>query len=303
MRDPYTILGLNKDADEAAIKRAYRKIAKETHPDMHPGDEAVEQRFKEATAAYDLLSDKEKRGQFDRGEVDAEGKPRADYAFNRAYSGGGGFGFGGQGAGVEDIFSDLFGGMRGRRGRSGIGQIPGADVRYTVQVDFLSAVKGVKRRLNRHDGKTLDVNIPPGTEDGQNLRLKGQGLQGKGGGPAGDAYVEVQVDQHPYFIREKSDIEVELPISIDEAILGAKVNVPTIDGPVSVTVPPGTSSGTKLRLKGRGVPASRSGGGVGDQYVKLKIVLPDKIDDELADFIQKWSESHPTVVRRKAGME
>ena len=131
----YTILGLNKDADEAAIKRAYRKIAKDTHPDMHPGDEAVEQRFKEATAAYDLLSDKEKRGQFDRGEVDAEGKPRADYAFNRSYSGGGGFGFGGQGAGVEDIFSDLFG-MRGRRGRSGIGQIPGADVRYTVQVSY-----------------------------------------------------------------------------------------------------------------------------------------------------------------------
>ncbi|MDP7392344.1 MAG: DnaJ C-terminal domain-containing protein, partial [Alphaproteobacteria bacterium] len=161
----------------------------------------------------------------------------------------------------------------------------------------------VKRRLNRHDGKTLDVNIPPGTEDGQNLRLKGQGLQGKGGGPAGDAYVEVQVDQHPFFIREKSDIEVELPISIDEAILGAKVNVPTIDGPVSVTVPPGTSSGMKLRLKGRGIPASRSGGVVGDQYVKLKIVLPDKIDDELMDFIQKWSESHPTVVRRKAGME
>ena len=302
MIDPYTILGVQRDADETTIKRAYRKIAKETHPDKHPGDEAVEQRFKEAAAAYDLLSDKQKRGQFDRGEVDGEGKPRADYAFNRAHPGSGGFGFGGQGAGVEDIFSDLFGGIRGRRA-GGMGQIPGADVRYTVRVDFLSAVKGVKQRINRHDGKTLDINIPPGTENGQNLRLKSQGLQGKGGGAPGDAFVEVQVDPHAFFIRDKADIEVELPISIDEAILGTKINVPTIDGAGNLTIPPGASSGTKLRLKGRGVPASRSGGSAGDQYVKLKIVLPKKIDDELAEFIQNWSENHPSSLRREAGME
>ena len=176
-------------------------------------------------------------------------------------------------------------------------------MRYTVRVDFLSAVKGVKQRINRHDGKTLDINIPPGTENGQNLRLKSQGLQGKGGGAPGDAFVEVQVDPHAFFIRDKADIEVELPISIDEAILGTKINVPTIDGAVNLTIPPGASSGTKLRLKGRGVPASRSGGSAGDQYVKLKIVLPKKIDDELAEFIQNWSENHPSSLRREAGME
>jgi DnaJ-class molecular chaperone len=302
MRDPYDILGARKGASEADIKSAYRKIAKETHPDTHPGDEAVEQRFKEAAVAYDLLSDKEKRAQFDRGEIDAEGKPKADFAFNQAHSGGAGFGFGGGGAGMEDVFSDLFGGMRGGR-RGGMGSIPGADVRYTVRVDFLSAVKGVRRRINRHDGKTLDVNIPPGTEDGQSLRLKGQGLQGKGGGPAGDAFVKVQVDAHPYLTRDKSDIEVELPISIDEAVLGAKIKVPTVDGQVTVTVPPNTSSGTRLRLKGRGVPASRPSGTAGDQYVRLKIVLPERDDEELNEFIRQWAEKNPSDVRHKAGME
>jgi DnaJ-class molecular chaperone len=302
MRDPYDILGARKGASEADIKSAYRKIAKETHPDTHPGDEAVEQRFKEAAVAYDLLSDKEKRAQFDRGEIDAEGKPKGDFAFNQAHSGGAGFGFGGGGAGMEDVFSDLFGGMRGGR-RGGMGSIPGADVRYTVRVDFLSAVKGVRRRINRHDGKTLDVNIPPGTEDEQSLRLKGQGLQGKGGGPAGDAFVKVQVDAHPYLTRDKSDIEVELPISIDEAVLGAKIKVPTVDGQVTVTVPPNTSSGTRLRLKGRGVPASRPSGTAGDQYVRLKIVLPERDDEELNEFIRQWAEKNPSDVRHKAGME
>jgi DnaJ-class molecular chaperone len=302
MRDPYDILGAAKGASEADIKRAYRKIAKETHPDTHPGDEAVEQRFKEAAVAYDLLSDKEKRGQFDRGEIDAEGKPKADFAFNRAHSGGGGFGFGGGSAGMEDVFSDLFGGMRGRR-RGGMASIPGADVRYTVRIDFLAAVKGVRRRINRHDGKTLDVNIPPCTEDGQSLRLKGQGLQGKGGGPAGDAFVEVRVEAHPYFTRDKADIEVEVPISIDEAVLGAKIKVPTVDGPVTVTVPPNTSSGTRLRLKGRGVPASRPSGTAGDQYVRLKIVLPERGDEKLNEFIRQWAEENPSDVRHKAGMD
>ncbi len=303
MRDPYDILGVGNGASEADIKRAYRRIAKETHPDTHPGDEAVEQRFKEAAAAYDLLSDKEKRGQFDRGEIDTEGKPKADFAFNRTYSGGGGgFGFGGGSAGMEDVFSGIFGGMRGGR-RGGMGSIPGADVRYTVRIDFLSAVKGVRRRINKHDGKTLDVNIPPGTENGQSLRLKGQGLQGKGGGPAGDAFVEVQVDAHPFFTRDKSDIEIELPISIDEAILGAKIKVPTVDGPVSVTVPPNTSSGTRLRLKGRGVPASRLSGTAGDEYVRLKIVLPEQSDEELKEFILQWGKKNPSDVRHKEGIE
>lgn len=305
MKDPYHTLGVKRDATDAEIKSAYRRIAKESHPDANPGDAVAEQRFKDATAAYDLLADKEKRRQFDAGEIDADGNPTGGFAFNRAYSGAagpgaGGFGFGGRGPNVEDIFSDLFGG--GRRGAR-MGAIPGADVRYTVRIDFLSAVKGVRRRITRHDGKTLDVNIPPGTEDGQTLRLKGQGLSGKGGGPAGDAYVEVQVDPHPYFRRDGRDIEVELPISLDEAVLGARVKVPTIDGPVTVTVPANSSSGKKLRLKGRGVPGRGKGAKSGDQYVRLKIVLPDKADPELTGFMREWGAKHASDVRRRAGME
>ena len=298
MKDPYDILGLGRAASDDDVKRAYRKIAKETHPDMHPGNAVMEQRFKEATTAYDLLSDKEKRGQYDRGEIDAEGKPKGGFAFNQANPGSaGGFGF--RGAGMEDIFSDLFRGAR----RAGVGQIPGADVRYTVRIDFLASAKGVRRQISRHDGKSLNVNIPAGTENGQTLRLKGQGLQGKNGGVAGDAYVEVLVDPHPFFKREKSDIELELPISIDEAILGAKIKVPTVDGPVTVTVPPNSSSGTRLRLKGRGVPAPRGGGNAGDQYVRLKIILPEERDDQLEEFVRNWAQTNNFDARRKAGME
>ena len=302
MRDPYDILGLGRAASDEDVKRAYRTIAKETHPDMHPGNAAMEQRFKEATTAYDLLSNKEKRGQYDRGEIDAEGKPKGGFGFNQANAGSaGGFGF--RGAGMEDIFSDLFGGARGAARRVGVGRIPGADVRYTVRIDFLAAVKGVRRQISRHDGKSLNVNIPAGTEDGQTLRLKGQGLQGKNGGVAGDAYVEVLVDPHPFFKREKSDIELELPISIDEAILGAKIKVPTVNGPVTVTVPPYSSSGTRLRLKGRGVPAPHGGSDAGDQYVRLKITLPEDRDEQLEDFARNWSKTHNFDARIKAGME
>ena len=302
MKDPYDILGLGRASSDDDVKRAYRKIAKETHPDMHPGNAAMEQRFKEATTAYDLLSNKEKRGQYDRGEIDAEGKPKGGFGFDQANAGSaGGFGF--RGAGMEDIFSDLFGGARGAARRAGVGRIPGADVRYTVSIDFLAAVKGVRRQINRHDGKSLNVNIPAGTEDGQTLRLKGQGLQGKNGGVAGDAYVEVSVDPHPFFKREKSDIELELPISIDEAILGAKIKVPTVNGPVTVTVPPYSSSGTRLRLKGRGVPAPHGGSDAGDQYVRLKITLPEDRDEQLEDFARNWSQTHNFDARIKAGME
>jgi len=302
MKDPYDILGLGRASSDDDVKRAYRKIAKETHPDMHPGNAAMEQRFKEATTAYDLLSNKEKRGQYDRGEIDAEGNPKGGFGFNQANAeSAGGFGF--RGAGMEDIFSDLFGGARGAAQRAGVGRIPGADVRYTVRIDFLAAVKGVRRQINRHDGKSLNVNIPAGTEDGQTLRLKGQGLQGKNGGVAGDAYVEVSVDPHPFFKREKSDIELELPISIDEAILGAKIKVPTVNGPVTVTVPPYSSSGTRLRLKGRGVLAPHGGGNAGDQYVRLKIILPEERDEQLEEFARNWTQTHNFDARHKAGME
>jgi DnaJ-class molecular chaperone len=300
MKDPYEELGVAKGASDNDIKKAYRRIAKATHPDTHPGDAKVEQRFKDATSAYDLLSDKEKRRQFDQGQINADGSPRADFAFHQANAGGGGFNF--RGGDVEDIFSELFGGFRGGRGRgAGAGGIKGQDIRYTVRIDFLSAVKGVSRRVTRHDGKTLDVNIPAGTEDGQSLRLKGQGMPGSSGASAGDAFIEVQVDAHPYFKREGADIEVELPVSIDEAVLGAKIKAPTVDGPVTVTVPPGASSGTRLRLRGKGVASKR--GKKGDQYLRLKIVLPEAPDTELSDFIREWAERNPSDARRKAGME
>jgi len=313
MRDPYSVLGVTKSASEGEIKSAYRKLAKKMHPDVNPGDKAVEQKFKEISAAYNILSDKEKRAKYDRGEINADGSPRYDSAFHRAYSqsgggragAGGGFDFGGAGD-FEDIFSDLFG--RGRRSGGGAGgrtyraqQPKGNDVQYTVQVTFAEAVKGIRRRITLYDGKSLDVTIPPGTEDGQTLRLRGQGMPGLGGG-AGDAYVTVQVQEDPVFEREGSDIHVTVPITLDEAVLGGKIRVPTIDGAVAVTVPPGSNTGSRLRLKGKGAAAGR-GGARGDQIVYLQVVLPDKPDDELRSFLQGWAVRHPYDVRKKSGVE
>lgn len=313
MRDPYSVLGVTKSASESEIKAAYRKLAKKLHPDVNPGDKDVEQKFKEVTAAYDLLSDKEKRGKYDRGEINADGSARYDSAFHRAYSqsGGGargGFDFGGGGGDFEDIFSDLFG--RARRGPgagAGTGRRPhatqpkGNDVQYNVQVTFAEAAKGIRRRITLYDGKSLDVTIPPGTEDGQTLRLRGQGMPGLGGG-AGDAYVTVQVQQDPIFERQGADIHINVPITLDEAVLGGKIRVPTIDGPVAVSVPPGSNTGSRLRLKGKGV-ARAQGGARGDQIVHLEVVLPEKADDELRSFLQGWALRHPYDVRKKMGME
>lgn len=311
MRDPYSVLGVAKGASEGEIKSAYRKLAKKLHPDVNPGNTEVEQKFKEVSAAYNLLSDKEKRGKYDRGEINADGSPRYDSAFHRAYSqpggGRGGYDFTQGGGDFEDIFSDLFG--RARRGGSAAGgrrtytttQAKGNDVQYTVQVTFAEAAKGIRRRITLYDGKSLDVTIPPGTEDGQTLRLKGQGMPGLGGG-AGDAYVTVQVQQDPMFERDGSDIHVTVPVTLDEAILGGKIRVPTIDGPVSVSVPPGSNTGSRLRLKGKGV-SKQPGAARGDQIVHLEVVLPDRPDDELRSFLQGWALRHPYDVRKKVGME
>jgi DnaJ-class molecular chaperone len=302
------VLGVSKGASDSEIKSAYRKLAKKLHPDVNQGDQAVEQKFKEVTAAYDLLSDKEKRGKYDRGEINADGSPRYDSAFHRAYAqtgGRGGFDFAQGGGDFEDIFSDLFG--RTRRGgaaggrRTYTAQAKGNDVQYTVQVTFAEAAKGIRRRITLYDGKSLDVTIPPGTEDGQTLRLRGQGMPGLGGG-AGDAYVTVQVQQDPMFDREGSDIHVTVPVTLDEAVLGGKIRVPTIDGPVTVTVPPGSNTGSRLRLKGKGV-AKQQSGSRGDQIVYLEVVLPDRPDDELRSFLQGWALRHPYDVRKKVGME
>ena len=301
MKDPYSVLGVGKSASQDEIKKAYRKLAKELHPDLNPDDEAVEKRFKDVSAAYNLLSDSAKRAKYDRGEINADGTPRYDNAFHRAYSKAGeqtdgGFDFGGGGSDFEDLFSDLFGRARRSGGGGRGGRVKGRDVEYTVQVSFAEAARGIRRRITLYDGKSLDVTIPPGTEDGQTLRLRSQGMPGLGGGPAGDAYVTVQVQEDTLFKRQGRDIHVTIPVTLDEAVLGGKITVPTIDGKVSVTVPPGSNTGSRLRLKGKGVPGKR-GGGRGDQIVYLEVVLPDRPDEELRSFLQGWALRHSYEVR------
>jgi DnaJ-class molecular chaperone len=307
MTDPYRVLGVNRNASDEEIKRAYRKLAKKLHPDLNPGDKKVEAQFKETTAAYDFLSDPEKRRKYDRGEIDESGQPRGP-RFSSRPSGGGqqrhtsrGFGFGGEEDAefTEDLFTDFFG--FGRNPRDSI-KLKGADVSYQVRVPFLEAVLGTKQRLQLADGKTLEVQLPPGTDTGQTLRLKGQGLPGRGGAPAGDAFVEVTVEPHAIFSRDGNDILVELPITLYEAVLGATLNVPTIDGKVSLKVPAGSNSGTQLRLRGKGVQAGKSGAR-GDQYVRLVVMLPKEVDSDLEAAIEKSSRSHPYKVRGKLGTD
>lgn len=298
MKDPYVVLGVSRDASAADIKAAYRKLAKEFHPDLNQNDPIVEQRFKEISSAYDILGDQEKRRKYDAGEIGPDGSPRHDFGYGAGTAGGGGFGgfsgFG-EGMGAEDIFSDLFGRRRNRTVRA-----KGKDVSYTVRISFIEAAKGGKRRVRLFDGKSLEVNVPPGTEDGQTLRLKGQGMAGMGGGPAGDAFIEVQVDPHRFFERDGKDIFIDVPVTLAEAVLGGKITVPTVSGSVSVNVPPGSNTGTTLRLKGKGIDTKS--GAPGDQYVKLKVMLPEKPDPELIDFIKKWSKDFDYDVRRKIGL-
>lgn len=289
MKDPYEVLGVARGASQDDIKKAYRALAKKLHPDLNPGDVAVEQRFKEVSAAYGLLSDVERRRQYDAGEIDATGAPRRQGPFRHTWrqDSAGGFDFGAGGIDIEELFADLFG--RGTRAgaRRQQARPRGQDVSYSIRVPFLEAMRGGVRRVSLFGGKTLDVNLPPGTEDGQRLRLKGQGMPGPDGGIPGDAFVEIHVDAHPHMRRDGADIHLDLPVTLHEAVLGAKVRVPTIDGPVSVTVPPGSNSGTTLRLKGRGIAAAE-GGRRGDQYVKLRVVLPDGPDPKLEAFLREW---------------
>jgi DnaJ-class molecular chaperone len=305
MTDPYKVLGVNPSASDEEIKRAYRKLAKKLHPDLNPGNKRVEAQFKDTTAAYDLLSDPDKRRKFDRGEIDENGQPRG-FRHPNARPGGGaqqqrrprGFGYEDEGEFSEDLFGDFFGFGKGAESI----KLKGADVSYQVRVPFLEAVLGTKQRLQLADGKTLEVQLPPGTDTGQTLRLKGQGLPGRGGAPAGDAFVEVTVEPHPVFTRDGSDILVELPITLYEAVLGASLNVPTIDGKVSLKVPAGANSGTQLRLRGKGVQAGKSGAR-GDQYVRLVVMLPKEVDPALKAEIEKSARSHPYKVRGKLGTD
>ncbi len=306
MRDLYDILGVKKGAGEAEIKKAYRGLAKKYHPDANQDNARAAERFKEVSAAYAILGDKKRRAKYDSGEIDATGAERNPFAGANAGAGGGYQGFEdmfrgarGQGSGqgaqfdgsAEDIFSDLFGfGKAKRQPRQGP---KGQDVTYTITVGFIDAVQGTTKRVSLQNGKTLDVKIPEGVKEGQQIRLSGQGGDGHFGGPKGDALVKIKIAPHPYFTRDGDDILLDLPITIDEAVLGAKIEVPTIDRKVTLSIPKGSSSGKRLRLKGKGIK------GNGDQYVTLKIVLPDKPDADLEKAIADWRKDHSYSVRSK----
>ncbi len=308
MKNPYEVLGVARNANAEDIKRAYRKLAKQLHPDLNPGNKVVEQHFKEVSQAYGILGDADKRKRFDRGQIDASGQEtpfsRGGFYRRHAESGQGAkyssFEFG-EDYDIGDAFSDLFGGGARARKKSRTVRRRGADVSYSITVDFLEAAVGAKKRVRLADGKTLEVSLPPGAEEQQTLRLKGQGMPGLGGAPAGDAYIEVHIGPHPFFTRKDNNIHLDLPVTLQEAVMGANIEVPTVHGPVSVKIPPGSNTGTTLRLKGKGV-VDRKDGKKGDQYLELKVVLPDKPDKELASFVKRWSESHSYDPRRKAGM-
>ena len=302
--DLYSVLGVAKTASAADITKAYRKLAKKLHPDLNPGDKAAEEKFKTIAAAYGIVGDEEKRGRYDRGEIDASGQERPQQRYYREYAGGEEGARYRSTAGYEDIgaFSDLFGDLFGERGgarAAGGGRrfsVRGQDAQYRLEVDFLDAVNGTKTRITLPDGGPLDVTIPHGVTDGQVLRLKGKGNPGMGEGGPGDALIGIAVRPHPVFTREGEDILIEVPITLDEAVLGGKIEVPTIAGRVFATVPPGSNTGQTLRLKGRGIKAKS---GAGDQLVKLSVVMPERIDDDLKAFAEKWRESHGYDPRRK----
>ncbi len=299
VRDPYEILGVERTATAEAIQSAYRKLAKKHHPDVNPGKPDAETKFKEIASAYALLSDAEKRARFDRGEIDASGAERppersfyrgfGDDAGRTKYRGDGGID-------IDDLdLESIFGAAFREQARQHNRPTKGYDMRYALSVDFLDAAKGAVRRLTLPDGNSLDVTIPVGLKDGQMLRLKGKGEPGINGGPPGDALIEVNVAPHAFFRREGNDVVVEVPVTLKEAVLGAKIEVPTISGPVSVTVPPNSVSGRRLRLRGRGIAG-------GNQEIEIKVVLPSEPEPELATFLETWVPNHPFNPRDKMVM-
>jgi DnaJ-class molecular chaperone len=296
-QDLYQILNVKRTASHDEIRAAYRKLAKEFHPDRNPGDKAAEEKFKRISAAFDILGDPEKRRRYDAGEIDASGRDTGGFygdfnAGGRRYRPSDNFGD------FADIFGDFFGRSGAGTGAGGGFNMRGMDYRYHLEIDFLEAVNGVKKRVLLPEGETLDITVPSGVVQGQVLRLKGKGGPGVGRGQAGDALIELKIRPHAYFEREGDDIILELPVALYEAVLGAKVEVPTISGRVSLTVPKGASSGQVLRLRGKGVRNSQTGN-TGDQLVKLTIVLPQRVDRELFDFMEDWAENHPYDPRSK----
>jgi DnaJ-class molecular chaperone len=287
MKDPYEVLGVEKTASEAAIRAAYRKLAKRHHPDLNPGKPEAAERFKEINAANDILSDTEKRARYDRGEIDAAGNEvPPERPFYRDFGDAPGsekYHANVNPEDLESIFAHAFGRGGARPGATGGRRFNarGPDAHYTLTVGFLDAANGTTRRITLPEGRTLDVRIPAGVRDGHILRLKGQGMPGLGDGPPGDALVEIAVAPHPLFHREGDDIIIELPVTIQEAVLGTSLEVPTIKGKVRLTIPPYSGTGTRLRLRGRGIRE-------GHQFVQLHVVLPPAEEPELAELLKTW---------------
>ncbi|MDF1792193.1 MAG: DnaJ C-terminal domain-containing protein [Thalassobaculaceae bacterium] len=320
MSDPYKVLGVSQSAGQDEIKAAYRKLAKKYHPDLNQGDDAIALKFQEVSSAYDLLGDPTKRKRYDRGEIDLEGRERRGRGSFwskgwKARSGqpGGGPGSGrsstfnfddefdgdaGSGDPIEEILKQWRASKPGAAGPTSGGGARAAprrnsqDLRYRLKVPFVEAITGIKKRVTLSDGKVVNLTIPPATEDGTVLRLKGQGKPASGALPGGDAYLELSVEGHPHFSRDGNDILLDLPITLQEAIVGASVTVPTVHGSVSLKIPKGSNGGKRMRLRGKGVPAKGADSEPGDQYVTLRIVLPDNPDADLTQFIEKWGATH-----------
>jgi DnaJ-class molecular chaperone len=306
-RDPYLELGVSRTASAAEIRKAFHKLAKQHHPDANKGDKKSEEKFKQVSAAFDILGDADKRKKFDAGEIDAEGRETmrgfggaGGNPFGAGFGGGrrGGMG-GGEGPEIDlnDLFGDILGRNRGGFGGGGGGGFSpkGADVRARLDIDLEEAIKGGKKRVAFSDGRTIDVTIPAGAQEGQTLRLKGQGSPGRGG--QGDALIELAIKPHPIYRPENGALVMDLPISVPDAVLGGKVEAPTPDGPVTLTVPRGANSGAKLRLKGRGLADAK--GHRGDLFARLVVTLPDATDPELEKFAEAWREKRPYAPKRR----
>lgn len=322
MRDPYEVLGVPRSANAAAIKSAYRKLAKKHHPDSNKDDPKAAERFAELNSANEILGDEDKRKQFDRGEIDADGKPRfqgfpggggprgragpggfESYTFRSGGAGGGGPG----GGAFEDILNSMFGGgVRGARpGAGGGAQFEfdtggiglDLDVNVAMSVSLEESVKGGDKRVRLPNGKELNVKIPAGVTEGQQIRLRGQGESAQGH-PPGDLLITISIAPHPFFKIEGADLRIDLPVTLYEAVLGAKVRVPTLGNAVELSVPKNTSSGRTFRLKGKGLPKA---GGTGDLFVTIRIMLPDGNDAELEALMEKWRDQHPYNPRSGLG--
>jgi len=306
MRDPYAILGVDKSASAEEIRRAYRKLAKELHPDARPDDARAEERFKEVTRAFKLLSNAETRAKFDRGEMDSEGRERAPFHYrSHPDAPPGQRGPTGRFEDISDIFSDLFADRAraaGAGARAGPGaarrNAPGPDMRGEITVSFEESVLGAKKRVSFQGGRAIEISVPAGVEDGQVLRLRGQGAPSPYGGPAGDALITVRIRPHAMFQREGRDIRIDLPISLKEAVLGGVVRAPTVDGVVEVRVPAGSTSGALLRLRGKGAPGAD--GKRGDQIIRLIIDVPPA-DPALEAFLETWTPPAGYDPRRRRG--